>query len=465
MRRFDRVNQKPMSVLERFRRNREEGRPPGADLPREAIGYGLPIAWIALLIALGGRLPPVARLLGATAGLLLSIKVSSWVLLPARGREFSLSPVETLVYWTVWPGVRPDLFGDPGQRRREPEARAFVEGYAFAAAGLALVVGALLAVPVVGVGTSTWLLLFGLLATFHQGVGRLLPFGLRWAGVPVPSLFDAPLRSEGVADFWSSRWNRPFVNMNRLYVTGPLSSRIGMGGAAAVAFVASGVLHELAISFPAGAGWGSPFLYFLVQGALYTVEETLFPDDASSSVLWRVWTYAGVLLPLPLLFHAPFRSTFLVPAIEFGRDLLFSYPPSAYLGLGLWVAAAGHFLVLVASSRVPAELDWHTDLQSLSAFNRKLLWTYGGFIVLTIVSFGVLTALFHGQFLAGNPVALGLAGMIAVFWTARVLVDAVYFSHDDWPGGLEFVVGHALLTSLFVLLVVVYAGTIAYHVL
>jgi alginate O-acetyltransferase complex protein AlgI len=149
---------------------------------------------------------------------------------------------------------------------------------------------------------------------------------------------------------------------------------------------------------------------------------------------------------------------FLAPLVEGGRSVLLSYSPTAYLSAGLWVGAASHFLVLVASYQVPDELDWDTDLESLKPLNRKLMWTYGGYIVLSIVSFGVMTAVFHRQFLSGTAVALGLCAMIVVFWTIRVLVDYFYFSHDDWPEGIEYVVGHTMLTSLFLLLILIYSG-------
>lgn len=432
------------------------------DTVRKLTGYGVPIAWIITVLALAGQLSPVGRFLGATVGLLLSIKIGSWILLDARSREYTLTSVQTLLFWTVWPGVRPDLF-EGAEEYAAPEARTFVVGYVSVMVGVVLAFASVLALPVVGMDVSTWLLLFAALAVVHSGLGRILPFSLRWLGYPVPPLFVDPLRSDSVGDFWSTRWNRPFVGMNRLYVTGPLSSRIGIARAAFVAFVVSGLLHELAISYTAGGGWGAPFLYFVLQAVAYTAEQTWFPDDGNA-VIRRLWTYAVVFGPLALLFHAPFRTTFVVPVVEAGRAVLLSNPLSAYVAAGLWIGACGHFLILLASWRVPDELDWHTDLRSLQSLNRKLMWTYGGFIVLMIVAFGVMSALFHEQLLAGTPVALGLSGLIAVFWTARILVDGLYFSHDDWPDGIEFVVGHTMLTSLFVLLVLIYGGTIAYHV-
>lgn len=431
---------------------------------RTVAGYGLPIAWIFGLVLLYGRLSPVARFLGATVGLLFSIKAGSWLLV--RDGDYSLSLPQTVLFWTVWPGVRPDLFaGAPDHDA--PDAQAFLEAYAAVVVGVLLALAAILAPPYVGVGASTWLLLFALLSIVHLGVGRILPFGLRWAGYSVPPLFRDPIRATGVGDFWSDRWNRPFVNMNRLFLTRPLADRIGIAAAAFLAFLVSGILHELAISYSAGAGWGLPTLYFVIQGVLYTVEQQWFPEpeDGGRTVLRRLWTAAAVLGPLPLLFHAPFRTTFLAPLIEGARSLLLTYPLETYVAAGLWIGAAGHFLVLFASYRVPEELDWDTDLQSLRPLNRKLMWTYGGYVVLMIVAFGVMTVAFHEQFLNGDPVALGVAGLIVVFWTVRIVVDVVYFDHDDWPEGLEFVVGHALLTSLFLLLVVIYAGTVAFHLL
>ena len=51
--------------------------------------------------------------------------------------------------------------------------------------------------------------------------------------------------------------------------------------------------------------------------------------------------------------------------------------------LALWLAGAGHFVILIASSQVPHRLQWKKNLASLMPFNRKLLWVQSGFTVLT----------------------------------------------------------------------------------
>jgi hypothetical protein len=130
----------------------------------------------------------------------------------------------------------------------------------------------------------------------------------------------------------------------------------------------------------------------------------------------------------------------------------------------LWLAGGGHFVILAASFQVPSRLHWKQDLAQLMPLNRKLLWVQSGFTVLTIVAFGTLTLALHTELLRGDRAALGLACFIASYWTGRILVDAFYFSHDDWPKGKEFVIGHILLTSLFTSLAISYWGLFIWQV-
>jgi hypothetical protein len=87
-----------------------------------------------------------------------------------------------------------------------------------------------------------------------------------------------------------------------------------------------------------------------------------------------------------------------------------------------------------------------------------------GFTVLTIIAFGTLTLALHTELLRGDRAALGLACFIGIYWTTRILVDAIYFSHADWPRGTMFVVGHTLLTLLFSLLAASYLGLFVWQV-
>jgi len=134
-----------------------------------------------------------------------------------------------------------------------------------------------------------------------------------------------------------------------------------------------------------------------------------------------------------------------------------------FFDLALWLAAAGHFAILFASFQVPFRLDWKRDLEQLRPFNRKLLWVHGGFTVLTIVAFGVFTLALHQELLRGDRAALAVSLFVGIYWTCRILVDAFYFSHRDWPPGRAFVVGHTLLTALISALAACYLGLFFWH--
>jgi alginate O-acetyltransferase complex protein AlgI len=67
-----------------------------------------------------------------------------------------------------------------------------------------------------------------------------------------------------------------------------------------VSFLASGLLHELAISVPVRAGYGLPTAYFVLQGALVVLEKRIRREPG------RLWTLFWLVAPLPMLFHAPF---------------------------------------------------------------------------------------------------------------------------------------------------------------
>ena len=143
---------------------------------------------------------------------------------------------------------------------------------------------------------------------------------------------------------------------------------------------------------------------------------------------------------------------------------MISVSAERFFDFDLWLVGIGHFAILIASFQVPSKLHWKEDLRSLMPLNRKLLWVQSSFTVLTIVAFGVLTLALHKEMLRGDRAALGVVGFIGIYWTARILVDALYFSHTDWPTGKQFVAGHILLTLLFSFLAVSYIAVFVWQV-
>lgn len=86
------------------------------------------------------------------------------------------------------------------------------------------------------------------------------------------------------------------------------------------------------------------------------------------------------------------------------------------------------------------------------------MWTYGIFIVLCIVSFGIMTLALRPQLLEGQASGLWLCGFIAAFWALRLVIDHTVLTHDDWPQGPQFEIGHTLLTTVFLALTAGYSG-------
>jgi hypothetical protein len=137
----------------------------------------------------------------------------------------------------------------------------------------------------------------------------------------------------------------------------------------------------------------------------------------------------------------------------------------AILGPALWLAGLGHFALRAASGQLPSRLRWRTELPRLSDANRKLFLVATFYVVLTYLSFGVLTLVLHDELLGGGRAAIGLAAFIGGYWVVRLVLDRVWFGHRDWPPGRRFVLAHIALDALFGYLAVVYLGLVAWHVL
>ena len=123
----------------------------------------------------------------------------------------------------------------------------------------------------------------------------------------------------------------------------------------------------------------------------------------------------------------------------------------------LLLAGAIHFAILFASALVPKVLDWKTALAPLPPFLRTLFWVYGLFIVLTIISFGALTLLNADAMARGEPVARSVAGVIAVFWGARLAVQLFVFDARPFLTTAWLRCGYHVLTLAFVFLTTTYA--------
>lgn len=143
----------------------------------------------------------------------------------------------------------------------------------------------------------------------HFGVFDLMAAFWRTRGVAADALFRAPLASRSLREFWSRRWNIGYSEMIALVVDRPLRARFGAHTALAASFLASGLLHELAITVPVGAAYGLPTLDFALHGIGVAIERTMRVSPG------RAWVFAWVVLPLPLCFPPAFLRAVVLPLL------------------------------------------------------------------------------------------------------------------------------------------------------
>ena len=74
-----------------------------------------------------------------------------------------------------------------------------------------------------------------------------------------------------------------------------------------------------------------------------------------------------------------------------------------------------HFGILTASALVPFQLNWREELSALSRLHRQMYWTYGGYIVLSIIALGLISVLNSQDLASGGRLARGVCGYVAVF--------------------------------------------------
>jgi hypothetical protein len=121
-------------------------------------------------------------------------------------------------------------------------------------------------------------------------------------------------------------------------------------------------------------------------------------------------------------------------------------------------AGVGQLSVLVASALVPFRLDWRHELASLSKLHRQMYWVYGGYVVLSIIAFGLIS-IFHSAELAnGSALARSLCLYIAVFWAIRLALQGV-FDVKAYLSVWWLKLGYRSLTVLFTAFTVIYAWT------
>jgi predicted DCC family thiol-disulfide oxidoreductase YuxK len=235
----------------------------------------------------------------------------------ARGHGITARRTHVLAYLTAWPGMDAAAFllrtGDePRPSRLEWTAAALKTGGG-AACLWVVARAALPAHPML----AGWCAMVGIVFMLHFGAFHLLSLAWRRLGVNTMPVMRNPLRSTSLADLWGRRWNTAFHELAVRFTFQPLRARVGASTAALLVFLVSGAIHELVISLPAGAGYGLPTGYFLVQGIGIAGEHSMPGRRLGLGRGWRgrLFTVLVAAGPAYWLFPPPFVHRVVLPML------------------------------------------------------------------------------------------------------------------------------------------------------
>jgi len=290
--------------------------------------------WLMLVLSIAGvyfifiNEHPILKMLAIIATTFSAMKVIA-VTEGYKNRQFTLTFKQWCIYAIGWVGMRAQPFETLGQKAVPGGGEMVRFGISRIIAGALLIV---LAHGTVALHLNNHLTYLLVTPVLLVGLSLILHFGLlsisagmwRFSGVNTYYLFRQPAKALSLTELWSKRWNIAFSEMTSVAIFRPLKNRVGVPKALMISFIFSGFLHELALSLPVNSGYGSPTLYFLIQGILVLVEKLLANRGIfilRNKLVARLWVFFWLIVPMPLLFHEQFIKQVVWPLVGLsGRD-------------------------------------------------------------------------------------------------------------------------------------------------
>ena len=95
--------------------------------------------------------------------------------------------------------------------------------------------------------------------------------------------------------------------------------------------------------------------------------------------------------------------------------------------------------------------DWYNDVKKLKPLNQEIAKTYGRYIQGLNFSFGLITILFTSDLKNESSLAVAITGLIAAYWTGKVLTQFAYYPMYEIPDKAVYKVGEIFMNGLFIL--------------
>ena len=235
----------------------------------------------------------------------------------ARSRV-TLRAWRSAAYLLAWPGMDAEAFLDDVQRAPPPSARAWLWAIFNTACGVVLLWFVARSIPRQQPLLRGWVGMLGLILLLHFGTFEILALVWQRLGVKAKPIMSAPLRSTSLGEFWGKRWNLGFRQLAHELILRPLHRTLGPGAAGFLVFVVSGLIHDVVVSLPAGAGYGLPTSYFVLQGVGMAVEHSEFGKRVGLARGALGWFFMALFVAGPVfwLFHLWFVERVILPFMQ-----------------------------------------------------------------------------------------------------------------------------------------------------
>jgi predicted DCC family thiol-disulfide oxidoreductase YuxK len=286
--------------------------------PRASAWWSAPPLIVFPIVAMltSSRLPPWAFMWTMAFALYAGCK---WLTL--RQVRLKADPTSTrpraLAYLLAWPGMDAETFLRQTNRVAAPSRAEWIAAVLKTAAGALLVWRVAPVVATSNALLAGWIAMIGATFILHFGTFHVLSLCWRRLGVDAMPVMRNPLRATSLGEFWGRRWNTAFHELASRFTFTPMRQRWGVTAATLGTFVASGLIHELVISVPAGVGYGLPTGYFVIQGLGVAGERTRLGRRVGLGGGVRGWFYTVLVVagPVALLFPPAFVHRVILPML------------------------------------------------------------------------------------------------------------------------------------------------------
>lgn len=216
----------------------------------------------------------------------------------------------------LWPGMDAVRFFDMNFADEKPVIGEWLFALAKTAFGAGLMWGVARSV---GNGwVAGWIAIIGFIFLLHFGLFHLLALFWRRNDIDARPIMNWPARAHSLGDFWGKRWNAGFSDFAFTLLFTRLAALMPPRIATLIIFLFSGLIHEMAVTFPARGGYGLPTVYFTIQGAGMLIERSRLGSrfKLRRTIRGRVFALSVVALPILALFPEPFVLRVMVPFFQ-----------------------------------------------------------------------------------------------------------------------------------------------------